>query len=192
MLLVESQTPEEQQRLEQVLPAGAAITSCQYLEQPVIRVGTFDNEDLARSWADYLTNIEGFQTTVARPPGASDQPSSPDETTANPGQPTPTQSDNPTRTAATYAPAPLEAGYAVLVRYFNRPEIAATVQTVMNSPVGLAVYEQEPYLLVAYSPDPAVAGQVLQGLSDRQFSTFMVDSRQVVVLTPSVAVVPVP
>ncbi len=185
VLLVDSQTAEERQRLEQVLPTGAEVIPCQYLNQPVIRVGTFENEELARSWADYLTNIEGFQTTVARPPSA------PDQGDSNEGAETSAQPGNQTNTAA-YSPAVMDTGYAVLVRYFNRPEIAVAVQTVLNAPVGLAVYEQEPYLLVAYSPDPTAAGQVLQGLSDRQFSTFMVNSRQVVVLTPSVAITPVP
>jgi hypothetical protein len=191
VLLVDSQTEDERQRLEQVLPTGADVVPCQYLNQPVIRVGTFENEELARSWADYLTNIEGFQTTVARPPDSPDQAAS-EAAAENPAQPTPAQPGAQTDTTATYSPAVLDTGYAVLVRYFNRPEIAAAVQTVLNAPVGLAVYEQEPYLLVAYSPDPAAAGQVLQGLSDRQFSAFMVNSRQVVVLTPSVAITPVP
>ncbi len=194
VLLVNSQTTDEQRRLEQVLPTGATVVPCRYLEQSVIRVGTFENEELARSWAEYLTTVEGFQTTVARPPTPSPTTSN---STANPTSASPSGSTQPDAPrpetapgSAPYRPAVLGDGYAVLVRYFNRPSIAADVQAVLNASVGLAVYERQPYLLVAYSQDAAAAGQVLQGLSDRQFSTFMVNSSQVVVLTPSVLIPP--
>ena len=192
LLLVDSQTPEEQRRLEQVLPTGAAITRCQHLERSVIQVGVFEDAELAQSWAEYLTTVEGFQTIVARPSNAP-SPSTPSNgTTPQPDTPLASfpqpSTSSPSSTPTTYAPTALEAGYAVLVHYANQPEIASAVQAILNAPVGLAVYEQKPYLLVAYSTDPAAAGQVLQGLSDRQFSTFIVNSRHVVVLTSSVAV----
>ncbi|MEB3212584.1 MAG: hypothetical protein VKL39_14590 [Leptolyngbyaceae bacterium] len=215
-LLVNGQTTDEQNRLAQVLPSSATITPCVYGNQRVIQVSTFDDEALAESWAEYLTTVEGFQTVVLSSEGlpesdgtqepsnsaepmqssqatpsnfprpttapSGNAPSSPSSPSAN----VPNSSGRPQ--APAYAPAVLEPGYAVLVRYNNQPEVAAAVRAVLSSPVGLAVYEQQPYLLVAYSPDPAIAGRVLQGLSDRQFNAFIVSSQQVVVLSSSVAV----
>ncbi|MEM9450306.1 MAG: hypothetical protein AAGA75_17465 [Cyanobacteria bacterium P01_E01_bin.6] len=198
-LLVDGQTPEEQRRLEQVLPSSATITPCMYRNQLVIQVSTFEDEALAQSWAEYLTDVEEFETIVARnqtpsseagnstgtvPPTNGTSPNFPQPTTtpsSNPGS-------SPTSATPVYAPATLEPGYAVLVRYDNRPEIAAAVQSALNAPVGLAVYEQQPYLIVAYSTDPAIAGQVLQGLSDRRFGAFIVSSQRVVVLSSSIIV----
>ena len=196
LLLVDSQTPEEQGRLEQVLPTGATIMRCQHREQSVIQVGVFEDEELAQSWAEYLTTVEGFQTTVVSPSSAPDQSTpangaSQEQSSILTGFPQPSTSPS-SSTSSSYAPAMLEAGYAVLVHYSNQPEIASAVQAILNAPVGLAAYEQQPYLLVAYSTDATVAGQVMQGLSDRQFSAFIVNSRQVVVLTPSVAVTTTP
>ncbi|MGB3516320.1 MAG: hypothetical protein WBA43_07685, partial [Elainellaceae cyanobacterium] len=149
-------------------------------------------------WAEYLSTVEGFQTAVALPPGEADVPTatpvaSPEVASPEVASPedldasaSPASSID-TANALAYNPTVLEPGYAVLVRYFNRPELAAQLQSQLNASVGLAVYEQQPYLLVFYSPDAATAGQVLQRLG-QQFSVVMVDSRQVVVLSPTVSV----
>ncbi|MEO1521738.1 MAG: hypothetical protein AAFU78_13320 [Cyanobacteria bacterium J06633_2] len=192
-LLVNRQSSDDESRLEQVLPSSATITPCTFQGQNVIQVGTFADEDLAQSWAEYLTTVEEFQTIVFR---RQDAPSpEPSQSSQQPSSgfpqpnPTPSTSSSSEQTnPPAYAPAVLEPGYAVLVRYNNQPEVAAAVRAVLSSPIGLAVYEQQPYLLVAYSTDPAVAGQVLQGLSDRQFNAFIVSSQRVVVLSSSVTV----
>lgn len=195
-LRVEATTPDERSRLNQVLPAGATINRCQYQGVAVIQVGSFTNEELARSWAEYLATIEGFETAIAQPTDTvspdserSTQPTQPDASLAVDSA---SQEDSPRSSATssdgqTYEPVVLERGYAVLVRYFNRPELAIQLQAQLNTPVGLAVYQQQPYLLAFYSSDVAAAGQVLQGLSG-QFSVMIVDSRQVVLLSPTVSV----
>lgn len=188
LLLVNNPSPEEQNRLAQVLPTGATVVQCDYQGTTVVQVGNFADAELARSWAEYLSTVEGFQTAVAPPAGDSPipeatpvvDPAIPDES------PSETPSNDPTN-PPTYQPTLLEPGYAVLVRYFNRPELAAQLETQLNASVGLAVYEQQPYLLAFYSPNAAAAGQVLQDLS-QQFSAVMIDSRQVVVLSPAVSV----
>jgi hypothetical protein len=54
--------------------------------------------------------------------------------------------------------------------------------------VGLAVYRQRAYLLIAYSPAVEGAVSTLTVLSGYGISGFIVDSQQVMMLTPAVAV----
>ncbi len=196
LLLINNPSPEEQNRLSQVLPTGATTIQCDYQGIPVVQVGNFADEDLAQSWAEYLSTVEGFQTAIAprtdSPDANSPEPpaATPVVDSANPDEtPTPEPTPNPSNPSdtPTYKPTVLEPGYAVLVRYFDRPELAAQLQSQLNASVGLAVYEQQPYLLALYSSDAVTAGQVLQQLS-QQFSVLMVDSSQVVVLSPAVSV----
>lgn len=110
--------------------------------------------------------------------------------------PTPTQLPSPSATpspespvqpsSSSYNPQPLGAGYAILVYYFNRPEVAADVQQVTQQPVGLVSYEQRPFLLATHTTDSATAASVLQALSDRGFTAVMVDGRRAILLTPAV------
>lgn len=86
-----------------------------------------------------------------------------------------------------YSPRLLGAGYAVLVNYGHRPEVAAEVRQVVTGQVGVVAYEQRPYLLASYSSDLATAAAVLQQLSDRNFSVILVDGRRAILLTPTVA-----
>ena len=92
---------------------------------------------------------------------------------------------NPTPVA--YNPQPLSAGYAVLVNYSDRPEVAAELSKAIAHSVGLAVYNQRPYLLAIQTTDQAAAIALLKTLSDRGFTAEMVDSQQVVLLAPAVA-----
>jgi hypothetical protein len=95
---------------------------------------------------------------------------------------------NPTPEAAiAYSPQLLGEGYAVLVDYTNNPEVAKRIQQTLNQPVGLAVYEQRPYLLVTQNGDASAVAQVLQTLSNNRFTAFIVDSSDVVVLSAGVA-----
>jgi hypothetical protein len=86
-----------------------------------------------------------------------------------------------------FNPQPLGTGYAVLVDYSNQPEVAVTLQQILQTPVGLVAYEQHPYLLALYTQELATAANVLKTLSDRSFSVVLVDSRRAILLTPSVA-----
>ncbi|MEB3358683.1 MAG: hypothetical protein VKK04_18295 [Synechococcales bacterium] len=174
LLMIPQPTEADQAELRQVLPNGTTTTVCDYLGDVVFRVGRFAREDNASAWAEYLVRTYGLQAAVIRP-----------STTAAQPQPAP-----PTRSPSRYNPELLGAGYAVLVDYFNQPELAAAVQQALQQSVGLVVYEQRPYLLATQTTDAAAAGRVLQTLSDRDLTAFMVDSRDVVLLTPQVAVVP--
>lgn len=86
-----------------------------------------------------------------------------------------------------YNPQPLEEGYAVLVDYFNQPQVARQVQRATNRTVGLVSYGQRPYLLVGYSRDETEANALLQRLSNEGFWTMVVDSQRVMLLMPQVS-----
>ncbi|MDB9313038.1 hypothetical protein PN462_07985 [Spirulina sp. CS-785/01] len=85
-----------------------------------------------------------------------------------------------------YNPQPLSRGYAVLVNYFNNPQIAQQVETTIDQEVGLVVYFGRPYLLATYTDNVETASGILQELSDRGFSAMMVNSERVILLTPQV------
>ncbi|MFH7242326.1 MAG: hypothetical protein ACHWZW_05690 [Spirulina sp.] len=129
-------------------------------------------------------------TNPAVPPTT---PSTANPSTASPSTPTPSTAPptssstagNPTPIA--YAPQPLNTGFAVLVDYQYQPEAARSVQRQIGQAVGLAVYRQRPYLLIAYSPSLEGAATTLQVLGGYGISGFIVDSREVVMLTPAVA-----
>ncbi|MGJ3246883.1 MAG: hypothetical protein ACFE0I_12510 [Elainellaceae cyanobacterium] len=169
LLFIRNQPNADLTQIQQILPRGTITTICDYLETPVLRVSGFTNRDIASSWAQYLSETENLQTFVVQPSAIA--PSSARE-------PVPV-----------YAPRPLGVGYAVIVHYFNRPEIAIDVQRLLDGPVGLIVYGQQPYLLAAYTDDPDSAASVLQTLSDRNFTAAIIDSRDAVLLTPEVAIV---
>jgi hypothetical protein len=73
-------------------------------------------------------------------------------------------------------------GYAVLVDYFNQPEIAAQVQQLLGEKVGLVSYGQRLYLLAVHTTSQREANSTLQKLSDRGFWSMLVDSRRVTLL----------
>jgi hypothetical protein len=129
-------------------------------------------------------------TNPAVPPTS---PSAPNPSTAGPSTPsttpsTPSTTSTPRATTPiAYAPQPLDMGFAVLVDYQYQPETARSVQRQIGQAVGLAVYRQRPYLLIAYSPNLEGAATTLQVLGGYGISGFIVDSREVVMLTPAVA-----
>lgn len=178
LLMVIHQTPDTPTQLQQILPRGVTNTVCDYLGVTVTRSSGFATSELANSWAQYLTQIGGFRAFVARAPQSTPAPT-----------PLPMGNSAPTTPAPqpnVYNPQPLGAGYAVLVNYFNRPEVAADVHQLSQSHVGLVAYEQRPYLLVTYTRDAIAATQWLQALSDRGFSAMMVDGRQAMLLSTDV------
>jgi hypothetical protein len=73
------------------------------------------------------------------------------------------------------------------VDYQYQPELAQAIQRQVGQAVGLAVYRQRAYLLIAYSPAVDGAVSTLTVLSDYGISGFIVDSQQVIMLTPAVA-----
>jgi hypothetical protein len=171
---------------------------CDYLNDAVVRAGGFTNLENANAWAQYMTEVEGFQAFVARPATTATQPPPPGAgtTPSAPGNP-PTSGTTTTTPPATnpatiagptaYAPQPLGTGFAVLVDYQYQPDYAIAIQRQVGQAVGLAVYRQRSYLLIAQSPDIAGAASTLEVLSSLNIPGFIVDSREVVMLTPAVA-----
>ncbi|NJR40365.1 MAG: hypothetical protein HC781_17985 [Leptolyngbyaceae cyanobacterium CSU_1_4] len=195
LLLVRNPKTDTQTRLRQLLPANALLTPCTYLNESVVRVEGFASADVANAWAKYLSDQAGLQAIVSSPSSTSSVhllPNPPATSGTGAGSfprpnPTPT---TPTPTSATtgasYNPQPLGSGYAVLVSYFNRPEIAADVRNVTNRNVGLVSFEQRPYLLAAQGTNASSASAVLSRLTQEGFTAVLVDSRGVVLLTADV------
>ena len=183
LLLVRSNTEAERTRVQDLLPSNSTVMVCDYLEDTVVRAGGFTNLENANAWAQYMTEVEGFQAFVARPAANSEpttpttttpetNPSAPDNATATNSQPTtpttttpetnPSASDSATATNSQpgaeatpteFTPQPLGEGFAVLVDYQYDPEMAVSIQDQIGQAVGLAVHKQRPYLLIAYSPN---------------------------------------
>lgn len=196
LLLIVTRTPETQTQVQQLLPPNTSVSACNYLNDTVTRVGGFRTVERANAWARYITDTTGLAAFVARP---AETPASPTPTSGTQGQPsttTPggTKPTAPVKTAANpstnpstgYNPKPLGPGYAVLVDYFNQPELATKVQQVLGKPVGVVSYGQRPYLLAIYTTDQNAANTALQSLSDRGFWATIVDGRRVVLLRQTV------
>jgi len=166
LLLVVTKTAESQQKLRRTLPGNVDATTCSYLQDVVTRIGGFSNLEAASSWARYVNDVVGLPAFVARPPV--------------------TPPSNPSDATVGYNPKLLGVGFAVLVDYLNRPELANQVSQLIGREVGLASYGQRPYLLVTHTSDPTVATSALKTLSDRGFWTTLVDSRRVVLLRSTV------
>ena len=83
-----------------------------------------------------------------------------------------------------YQPTLLGEGVAVLVDYQQNPEIGRGLA--QEGRVGLAVYQQQPYLLVLHTTDASVAAAKLQQLVDDGLTSFLVDSEQVIRLTDTI------
>jgi hypothetical protein len=166
IVLVLTATQAEQQLLRRSLPQGTAATICRYLGDSVTRIGGFNTVEVADNWGRFSREVVGLYAVVVESQGASNPP--------------------PLSQSATYNPRPLGAGYAVLVDFFNQPEIAAQVQQAVGQTVGLASYFSRPYLLAIYTQDEAEANATLRQLSDRGFGAVMVDSSRVILLSPTV------
>ncbi|TVP70002.1 MAG: hypothetical protein EA342_02320 [Leptolyngbya sp. LCM1.Bin17] len=203
LLLVRGSTEAERNRVQEILPSNSTVMVCDYLNDTVVRAGGFTNLENANAWAQYMTEVEGLQAFVARPATtAAQQPSTPPATTppattppatnqeAPPetNQGSPPAPEQPTQTA--FAPQPLGEGFAVLFDYQYQPETAIAIQQQIGQAVGLSVYRQRSYLLIAYSRDVEGAASTLSVLSGYGIPAFIVDSQDVVMLTPAVALQP--
>ncbi|MGI8935782.1 hypothetical protein [Leptolyngbya sp. BC1307] len=180
LLLVRGKTEAERAQIASVLPSDNTVLVCQYLDEVVVRAGGFTSLETANAWATYMTTVAGFESFVSRP-AAAEQVAAASTTTEVGGA-----SNGDGANEATYQPQRLGAGYAVLVEYGDRPEVATTVGQVVR-PVGLAVYQQRSYLLADYTGDADSAAITLQRLSDAQLAAILVDAQQVVRLSAEVA-----
>ncbi|NJR66138.1 MAG: hypothetical protein HC772_13765 [Leptolyngbyaceae cyanobacterium CRU_2_3] len=179
LLLVLNQKADTRSQLQQLLPANAMLTICDYLSNNVVRVEGFSSADIANAWAKYISDRAGLRAFVAH---------AADSTNSTPVLAPPSaQTASPTDSGGrAYNPQPLGAGYAVLVNYFSQPEVATAVGQVTASTVGLAAYNQHPYLLAIHTTNEATAASLLRTLSDRGFTAVIVDSRRVMLLAPNV------
>jgi hypothetical protein len=180
LLLVPNQRPDTQAQLQKLLPSNAVLTPCNYLNANVVRVEGFASAEIATAWAQYIAESVGLQAYVARPAPAS-------SIAATPAGASSTSSPAAATTPA-YNPQPLGAGFAVVVNYFNKPELAASVRQVTTRDVGLVAFEQQPYLLAAHTTDATAASNLLRSLSERGLTAAIIDSRRVVLLTPTVKI----
>ncbi|MBD2576806.1 hypothetical protein [Oscillatoria sp. FACHB-1406] len=167
LLFVQTPTPDSQLLARRILPSAATTTVCSYQGNTFARIGGFRSAQDADKWGRFVSALTELATAVVEPATA---------TTAMP----------PSSPVAAYNPQPLGAGYAVLVDYLDRPQIAAQVRQAIGREVGLASYLSRPYLLALYSSDRDSANTTLRQLSALGLSALVVDSTQVILLTPSV------
>ena len=208
LLLVRGNTEEDRDRIASVLPAESTVLICNYLDEALVRAGGFTSLETANAWATYMNTVEGFESFVARPVAEASVTAAPIAEPPVMEQPVPevavTELPDPAVTvppdgqpavdaavpapaaendgAGSYEPQRLAAGYAVLVDFDNRPEVASTVGQIIT-PVGLGVYQRRPYLLADYTQDAAVAEATLQRLSEAQLAAVVVDAEDVVQLS---------
>ncbi|NMG22605.1 hypothetical protein DP116_25435 [Brasilonema bromeliae SPC951] len=181
LLLVSSPTAENQKQLRQALPSNTNPSTCRYLKNTVTRIGGFNKIDDANSWARYIKNIVGLSAIVTTRP-SSEVAQKPPTVTQKP----PTVTQKPPTQTVSYKPERLGEGLAVLVDYYNRPEMANKVREVVRGDVGFVSYGERPYLLAVYTRNQKEAYSTLQKLSERGFFAVVVDSRKVMLLRSSV------
>jgi hypothetical protein len=179
LLLIVTKTPDQQEIAKRSFPGNTNNTVCRYIDDTVMRVGGFRSSQIAGDWVKYIQDVVGLRAYVVQPPASITQ----NLPVYNP-QPA-TNPDNP-NTSVAFNPQALGPGYAVLVDYFNQPELAAQVRQVFGTQVGLASYGQRPFLFVVYTTDQNAATAMVKTLSDRGFWPMLVDSRRVTLISPAV------
>ncbi len=169
VLLVISPTTDSRNQLRRALPPELKSTTCKYLNDTVTRIGGFTKIDDANRWARYVNSIAGLSAII----------------TTRPAQvavaPTQTQT-------LSFQPQRLGNGFAVLVDYFNRPELANQVKQAVGGDVGFAAYGQRHYLLATYTTNQKDAYSTLKKLSERGFFAVIVDSSKVTLLRSAVTI----
>ncbi|VXD18085.1 conserved exported hypothetical protein [Planktothrix serta PCC 8927] len=183
LLLIVSNTPEEQKLVQRTLPNDINSEVCRYLSNLVTRVGGFDDQLIAEDWAAYLQDKVKLPAYVVKQEVTQVPRPSPNLTPVVRETP-PSSPSKPESTR--YNPQPLGSGYAVLVDYFNQPELALQLRTVIGGDVGLVSYGQRPYLLVEYTTNSDKATATLKQLSSRGFWSMLVDSNRVTVISPAI------
>jgi hypothetical protein len=197
ILLVVTRTPEAQSRVRSVISRDADLSVCNYFGETVTRIGGYQDADTANSWVNYLNDTLRLQSFVAVPSGGQvaalpqGSPQSqiaPQEIDVR-GDLPPERNLEPPRemlAAVGFNPQPLGEGFAVIVNHYNRPEVAAQMQQVLNRNIGLVSFEQRPFLLAVHTSDRTIADQIMQALNDRGFTAMLVSSRRLTLLAPAV------
>jgi hypothetical protein len=169
LLLVLSPTPENQKQLRAALPTEQKTIVCKDNNQIVTRVGGFTNIDDAKRLARYIQNIVGLSATITTRP-------------TEPVTQLPQTIPNIQTPKITYNPKILGEGYAILVDYFNRPEMVSSLRNAVGGDVGFVSYGQRPYLLAVYTTNQKEAYNTLKKLSETGFVAILADGRKVVLL----------
>lgn len=174
----------DQERVQRVLPSTTRWQLCNYPSRqqnlPVMQVGGFVQLAAAQELGQQVTAATGLPT-VAIQATTRQSPEPPDGTTV----PQPAIDG-----AVDYNPRPLGPGYAVLVDFGDRPELAAQLQSQLGRTVGLVSYGQRAYLLGAYTSDASAATATAQDLKRQGFNTQVVEGQQVFVLRTAVVLSP--
>ncbi|QLE50361.1 hypothetical protein [Nostoc sp. C057] len=177
LLLVVSPTADNQKQLRSALPPELKTITCKYLNETVTRIGGFKKIDDANRWARYVSNIVGLSAIITTRPTTAD---------VKPPQTQPQLQQQPLQQTVNYNPQALGEGYAVLVDYYNRPELVNSVQQAVGGNVGFVSYGQRPYLLAVYTTNQSEAYNTLQKLNNGGFVASIVDSRKVILLRSTV------
>ncbi|MEH2304760.1 hypothetical protein [Nostoc sp.] len=177
LLLVVSPTADNQKQLRSALPPELKTITCKYLNETVTRIGGFKKIDDANRWARYVSNIVGLSAIITTRPTTAD---------VQPPQTQPQLQQQPLQQTVNYNPQALGEGYAVLVDYYNRPELVNSVQQAVGGNVGFVSYGQRPYLLAVYTTNQSEAYNTLQKLNNGGFVASIVDSRKVILLRSTV------
>ncbi len=182
-LLILSQSPEDPNRVRQILPPDSPGQLCNYqsldptggvTNTGVIQVKGLPSVTAAQALGQRIIAATGLSVVMTQARAIAPRPSV---------------------TAPTaYAPQPLGPGYAVLVDFSDRPEVALDLtrqlQALVGREIALVSYSQHPYLLGMYTADAATATALAQDLTRRGLITQVVDSGQVLVLRPAVGLAP--
>ena len=195
LLFATARTLEAQAVLRSKAPTDATTTVCRYQGEMVMRVAGFASEPSAAAWGQYLIRTTGIPTTIVRPvPVAVNPAIAPVSTSINTPEATPKVTPvltggNPGNggvgkrfSPGVYKPQALTSGYAVLVNYNNRPDVAVQLSQVLNQNIGVAVYGERSYLFVMQTGEMAAANAVVKLLNDRGFLALRVEAKSVVVL----------
>ncbi|WP_200665911.1 hypothetical protein [Oxynema sp. CENA135] len=167
LVLVVTEDEGTQNRVRALLNPQMNSTVCNYLNDIVTRIGGFETVELANQWAQYLGENSGLSTFVASPPPRTSGGNPVTPSVSSPGR---------------FDPRPLSEGYAVLVDYFNNPQVAVQLNQILNRDIGLVSYNQKPYLLAMWTEEEGEANRILKQLGDRGFFVLVVDSRNVFLL----------
>ncbi|MBE9077481.1 hypothetical protein IQ241_09245 [Romeria aff. gracilis LEGE 07310] len=163
LLLIRGEDAADRDRIVSVLPQENPVLICEYAGEVIVRAGGFTQLETANAWATYMDDIEGYEAFVSVEPGQAEP--------------------------IAYQPQPLRSGYAVLVDYDHSLATVAAVERLIDQPVGLAAYQQRPYLLIEHTEDAVTAVEQLEQLSQANFIAVLVDGEQVVRLTEAIAAI---
>lgn len=150
-------------------PPSKKTIVCKDNNQIVTRVGGFTNIDDAKRLARYIQNIVGLSATITT-------------RATEPATQLPQTIPNIQTPKITYNPKILGEGYAILVDYFNRPEMVSSLRKAVGGDVGFVSYGQRPYLLAVYTTNQKEAYNTLKKLSETGFVAILADGRKVVLL----------